>query len=411
MALFRAAAHLAVLAALVAALSGSLIGQPAAPARRVVAIGDIHGAIGGLTRILRAAGLIDANDRWSGGTAHLVQTGDFTDRGESVRTVIDFLMRLEDEARRAGGRVDVLFGNHEGMNVLRDLRDVSPKAYAAFADDRSDDRRRRAYDAYLSIAKGRGNGAPAGQSLWMAAHPRGFVEYVQAMGPGGRYGRWIRDRRAMLRVDDTIFMHAGVPPTFAGSIDEVNRAVERDVRTWDTIVGSLERARLITPAFTLTEIVSAAQVEIGRIAIAQKTGVFPGEHVTRELVDSLQQLSGLEKWTLVAADGPLWYRGFATVPDTAQADLDALLRRLDARRFVTGHTPQLPGRITARLGGRLVLIDTGMLTEYFSNGQPSALEISGGRLTAIYPTGREEISAAGVSGAARAPVASAMNAH
>ena len=40
---------------------------------------------------------------------------------------MDLLMRLEGEARRAGGRVDVLFGNHEGMNVLRDFRDVSPR--------------------------------------------------------------------------------------------------------------------------------------------------------------------------------------------------------------------------------------------------------------------------------------------
>jgi hypothetical protein len=35
------------------------------------------------------------------------------------------------------------------------------------------------------------------------------------------------------------------------------------------------------------------------------------------------------------------------------------------------------------------LIDTGMLTSYFKGGQPSALEIQGARVTAIYPTGRE----------------------
>src|SRR5688500_15603607 len=79
-------------------------------APRIVAIGDIHGSASGLVQILRSAGLIDENRRWSGANARLVQTGDILDRGEDVRQVMDLLMRLETEARRAGGRVDVLFG-------------------------------------------------------------------------------------------------------------------------------------------------------------------------------------------------------------------------------------------------------------------------------------------------------------
>ena len=51
-------------------------------------------------------------------------------------------MRLEGEARRAGGRVDVLFGNHEGMNVLRDYRDVLA-GFESFSDGRSEERQRR----------------------------------------------------------------------------------------------------------------------------------------------------------------------------------------------------------------------------------------------------------------------------
>ena len=104
---------------------------PAGP--RIVVVGDIHGAGTNLAQILQAAGLIDAQRKWSGGTARLVQTGDVLDRGPEVREAIDLLMRLEGEARRAGGRVDVLFGNHEGMNVLRDYRDVLA-GFERFAD-------------------------------------------------------------------------------------------------------------------------------------------------------------------------------------------------------------------------------------------------------------------------------------
>ena len=58
----------------------------------------------------------------------------------------------------------------------------------------------------------------------------------------------------------------------------------------------------------------------------------------------------------------------------------------DASRFVTGHTPQQNRSINTRFGGRVVLIDTGMLSYY--QGRPAALEIAGDTLTAIYETER-----------------------
>ena len=63
--------------------------------------------------------------RWSGGTATFVQTGDYLDRGGAVRQILDLLMSLEDQAKSAGGRVEVLLGNHEMMNMLREMTDVS----------------------------------------------------------------------------------------------------------------------------------------------------------------------------------------------------------------------------------------------------------------------------------------------
>jgi hypothetical protein len=59
-------------------------------------------------------------------------------------------------------------------------------------------------------------------------------------------------------------------------------------------------------------------------------------------------------------------------------------------RLVLGHTPQSTWRITPRLGSRIVLIDTGMLTSVYK-GRPSALELAGGQLTAIYEDGQMPI--------------------
>ena len=394
-----------VIAAMSAPPQGAAPQAPAGP--RIVAVGDVHGAGPNLAQILQAAGLIDAKHKWIGGTARLVQTGDITDRGADVRAAFDLLMRLENEARRAGGRVDVLFGNHEGMNVLHDFRDVSAEAMGKFADARSDDRLQKAFESHASVAKRAGN--TLNRDEWMKTHPRGYPEYVEAFGPSGSYGKWMRDRKTVLQIGDTIFMHAGLNPERTITIDEINRTVELEVRNWDDLVTALTRVRRATPNFTLQEIINAAQVEIGKIAVAQKTGEAIEEYVTPEFIGRLQFLMGFEKLTLVESDGPLWYRGLATMAEDQQPAVDALLRRHGARRIVLGHTPQLPaGKIRSRFGGLVTLIDTGMLTSYFKGGQPSALEILDGRLTAIYLTGREPLSG---TAAVISPAWAAANAH
>jgi hypothetical protein len=243
----------------------------------------------------------------------------------------------------------------------------------------------------------------------MKAHPRGYPEYVEAFGPSGSYGKWMRDRKTVLQIGDTIFMHAGLNPERTITIDEINRAVELEVRNWDDLVTALTRVRRATSNFTLQEIITAAQVELGKIAVAQKTGEAIEEYVTPEFIGRLQFLMGFEKLTLVESDGPLWYRGLATMAEDQQPAIDALLRRHGARRIVLGHTPQLPaGKIRSRFGGLVTLIDTGMLTSYFKGGQPSALEILDGQLTAIYLSGREPLSG---TAAVISPAWAAANAH
>lgn len=359
---------------------------------RLVAIGDIHGAGDSFVEILRAAGLIDERDRWSGGRARLVQTGDFLDRGPAVRDVMELMMRLEDEARRAGGRVDVLFGNHEGMNVLHDLRDVSRAAYASFADQASESKRERAFLAHAAIA--RRAGRVSNRDEWMREHPPGFVEYVEAIGPSGRFGRWIRSRKVALKVDDSIFMHAGLPLDSTASIDDVNRTAAREVRAFDDTLAMLQRAGLVTPFAGIQEIVDAAAAEINRIAILIRDKQELPLEVTQTYVERLQHLVALKDWSLIAQEGPLWFRGYATLGDEAAPAVQALLKRHGAARLVIGHNPLRSGRITPRFERQVFLIDTGMLSSFYKGGRPSALEIEGGRITAIYTGEREPLSPA-----------------
>ena len=76
-------------------------------------VSDIHGHVEHLVGALQDAKLLDADSEWCGGPARLTVLGDLFDRGPDGIAVVDLVCRLQDEARRAGGRVDALLGNHE----------------------------------------------------------------------------------------------------------------------------------------------------------------------------------------------------------------------------------------------------------------------------------------------------------
>jgi hypothetical protein len=74
---------------------------------------DPHGHRDVLVETLQLAELLDAGENWSGGEQTLWVLGDLLDRGPDGIGVIDLFMRLEQQAREAGGHVGVLLGNHE----------------------------------------------------------------------------------------------------------------------------------------------------------------------------------------------------------------------------------------------------------------------------------------------------------
>jgi hypothetical protein len=310
-------------------------------------------------------------------------------------------MRLEDDARRAGGRVESLLGNHEMMNLIGEFRDVAPAAFASFADQRSEDRQRRAYQDYLRVMKRRPrNGTTPAQTReeWNAIHPIGFVEYMDALGRRGKYGRWLRSRAVATTVDGTAFMHAGInPEVTTGTLDDINRTAAREIAASDDVRAMLVQAQLLTEYATLGEALDATFVELQRIGAALKEQTHPGDHVTREFIERLQDFLKIDKSSLLDPQGPLWFRGFAQWEDSAMPQVTALTSRLGVARFVTGHTPSSPGRIRARFANKIFLIDTGMLSTYFKGGRASALELQDGSVTAIYPDAREVLVASAAS--------------
>jgi hypothetical protein len=375
--------------------------------RRVVAIGDIHGATDEFVAIMQAANLMDASRRWSGGAATFIQTGDFTDRGAGVRAVMELMMTLESQADKAGGRVITLLGNHEVMNLVGEQRDVTPGIYATFADAESEARRERAWAQYSDLAAARAKARAVVPDVyamtkehWMAEHPPGWLEYRETFLPRGRYGKWLRGKRVSARVNGTLFMHAGPDPLGASlEIDAIETRVRQEIAMFDRFVDRAVSAKLALPFFDLNELVQVAAGEIRAVnavmAAAKEAGEAPDLRAFDiEFVKLAAEVIKIAEWHLLAEAGPLWYRGYASAPEaTLREPVAAFFSKNDISRIVVGHTPTAERRIVTRLGGAIAVIDTGMLTSAYK-GRPSALEIAGNQLTAIYTDARVPLDTA-----------------
>jgi hypothetical protein len=320
---------------------------------RIVAVGDIHGAFEQFVAILRTAGLIDNRNRWTGKKAVLVQTGDVVDRGPDSRKALDLLRKLEGEAQRAGGRVYALLGNHEFMRLVSDWRYVSQGETDAFKTGDSADLRERALKVFSAEAEktAKAAGKPfdpeSYREQFMKELPLGSLEMRFAFDAKGEYGAWVRQRAAVARINGILFLHGGISePVSMMGCEGVNAAVRKDLLS------------LPIPLEQVASLFSASET------------------------------------------GPLWYRGLASEPESSLAPtLDVILERMKARALVIGHTT-VAGKLTPRLGGRVILIDTGMVNgEFYPGGVPSALEINGDKATAIYLDHREPLVTPNLVGA------------
>ena len=169
-------------------------------AGRIIAIGDLHGDVKSFERILKKSQIIDQENRWIGGNATLVQVGDQLDRGDEEPEIIHLLHRLEQEAEKAGGKVVVLNGNHELMNVAGDFRYVTQDGFQDFFD---------------------------------ADHPHRAIKTPEqgrahAFRAGGPIARWFAAHPVIAVVGDTAFAHGGISPEHATQAEAINL----EMRKW-----------------------------------------------------------------------------------------------------------------------------------------------------------------------------------
>jgi len=260
---------------------------------RIVAVGDVHGDADQLLRVLRAAEVVNANGRWIAGKTHLVQLGDVLDRAPDSRKAMDLLMDLERQAAAAGGVVHALIGNHEAMVLLDDWRYVHPGEVKAFGCE---------------------------------------DDFRKALGPQGHYGKWLRSHNTIIKINDLLFVHGGIPPGCARmTLAQINQAIREQLLKSD------------------------------------RKGLANGH------------------------DSPLWDRSLALGnEDDAAEQLDVILKHHGARHLVVGHTVAIEG-ILVSAGGRLIRADVG-LSRYYG-GAAACLVIEKGVFYEVsHPRTRQKLT-------------------
>ncbi len=317
---------------------------------RVVAVGDVHGNLGKLRELLAAAELIDGEGRWIGSETHLVVAGDFLDRGLDDRALMDLLLRLQDESAIAGGRVHVLLGNHEVMNLFRDLRYVNPDSYRAFATDERKPERRAAASEFVRLVGG-GQGK-AGLRGFNRSFPPGYFARLRSFSPDGEYGSWLMGLPAVVKINRVVYTHGGLNEQFAAlGIDGINRAVTAEIRRYLDARTVLEDEGVVSPVMDVLEVLEAARKTAER--------GWRGRASSRR--DAAEELIGAAESPVLGGQGPLWYRGNALRDERLERDIvDRTLQLLDAKALVVAHSPTSTKRITSRFHSRLFRIDHGI---------------------------------------------------
>ena len=154
---------------------------------KFLAISDFDGHIEGLTMILRREGIIDVNFNWTYGNGHLIISGDLFDRGFHITECMWLLYKLETEAEVHGGKVHLILGNHEIMNMTDDWRYVEVKYFnnAHLMGKRMSE----LYDADTEL------------------------------------GRWLRSKNIIEKIGDYAILHGGISPQVSAldlTYDQIN---------------------------------------------------------------------------------------------------------------------------------------------------------------------------------------------
>ena len=288
---------------------------------RIVAVGDVHGDIVGLSCILIDRQLIDKKGRWTGKDVHLVLNGDLAG-GRNARLLLQFIIRLEHEAKAAGGAVHPLLGNHDIQVFQKEYQTRKGKTlFKKYRIEGADKAKIR--DAF-----------------------RGKTAFAE----------WLRERNAVIKIGPTIFTHAGLNVwALEHHLKRMNSTIRAWIRFWQ---GTDVKPELGTQWVALGPKLDWSSPSTGPLWTRSYRVMKP-------------------------AKGKKTVKKKNTAPDLDE--LSSLLKKYRAQRMVVGHAPVASEEILLShplYGSSVVMIDTRISDK--KGGRLSCIEIRGKDVKAHY---------------------------
>ena len=278
------------------------------------------------------AGSVHGTCRWTG-VERIVAVGDVHGDYQQFLTVLKMTGLIDDTNAWTGGKTHLV--------QTGDILDRGPESY-------------RVLDLLMNLE---GQAEAAGGMVhtlvgnheamvltgdYRYVHPDevkalgGSQAFTKIMNPvTGKYGRWIAGKQAVIIINDTLFVHGGISDKYVKLLpEEINRKIKAGITTQTK----------------------------GRDGICWDT------------------------------EGPLWYRGLASRPESELTDhMNAVCRLFNVNRLVVGHTVSKDG-IISRVNGRIIMIDVGMSRAY--GGPAACLVMENNGLTAVYTDRRTALPVA-----------------
>lgn len=303
------------------------------PAKRIIAIGDIHGDLNLAIRSFELAGLIDKELNWIANPPEtiVVQVGDQIDSCRPVpgfdchnnklsddinqdMRVFDFFNEMHKKANLKGGAVYSLLGNHELMNSQGNFSYVSYENYNNF---------------YYKDNEKEYNGS---------------IGREHAFKPGGPVSKMMAcTRKSVIVIGSTMFAHAGVLPILATTMNYMNITNEEKLVYLNTIV---------------------------RKWLLKK--ISDNEYIKKIFIDD-------------SKISPFWTRIFGNIPINSKLDSNdcstfgKTIQAFNIGRMVVGHTPQISTNgHTAGINGTCYTYDGDNKLYRVDGGFSRAFKIFGG---------------------------------
>jgi len=138
----------------------------------IFVMGDVHGDYDGMIELLKKGNVIDEKLNWKFETGQLVFLGDIVDRGDHVTECLWLIYKLELQARKKGGHVHYLLGNHEIMIMTKDYRYLADKYY--YMNDQI------------------------------------HMDFSEHYDQTSFFGKWLSSKNIIVKIGPYLFLHAGL---------------------------------------------------------------------------------------------------------------------------------------------------------------------------------------------------------